>query len=206
MRATFYLVTQTPKPFVRAALAVALAALAAGLAAATATAAKSPAPEGATGKNCWNALIRDWYDGRIDKTYPLHCYQDALKHLPTDVRAYSDAYDVISRALAAATRNQKKPNPDTPVPPPAPLPNVGTNQNTTTTTPGAGLPPGDSGDSGGGGSASGGGPIGGVLETGDRGSNGVPIPLLVLAGLAVLLVAAGGAGLVARRMQSRGRP
>ena len=31
---------------------------------------------------CWKTLLNDWYDGRIDRTYPKHCYTDALHHLP----------------------------------------------------------------------------------------------------------------------------
>ena len=48
---------------------------------------------------CWKTLINDWYDGRIDGTYPIHCYRDALKHLPTDVETYSSARDDIKQAL-----------------------------------------------------------------------------------------------------------
>jgi hypothetical protein len=158
---------------------------------ATTTTAK--APLGPAGKTCWNALIRDWYDGRIDKTYEVHCYRDALKHLPQDVRTYSDAYDVISRALADATRGKKKVDPDAEIAPPGGGgggTTTGTGSTTTTT-----AAPGHPDASGG--------PIGGVLNGGDQGANGVPIPLLVLAGLAVLLVAAGGAGLAYRRYQAR---
>jgi hypothetical protein len=161
---------------------------------ATTTTAK--APLGPAGKTCWNALIRDWYDGRIDKTYEVHCYRDALKHLPQDVRTYSDAYDVISRALADATRGKKKVDPDAEIAPPGGGGGSGGGKttgtgSTTTTTAAPGHPDAS------------GGPIGGVLNGGDQGANGVPIPLLVLAGLAVLLVAAGGAGLAYRRYQAR---
>jgi hypothetical protein len=159
----------------------------------TATAAK--APLGPTGKKCWNALIRDWYDGRIDKTYEVHCYQDALKHLPQDVRTYSDAYDVISRALADATRGKTKIDPTLEIAPPE---STGTSTGKNTTT-GTTTTTGATGNT----NASGG-PIGGVLNGGGQDANSVPIPLLVLAGLAVLLVAAGGAGLVYRRYQARG--
>jgi hypothetical protein len=50
---------------------------------------------------CWKVLINDWYDGRIDNVYPVSCYREALKHLPTDVEQYSSARDDINRALAA---------------------------------------------------------------------------------------------------------
>jgi hypothetical protein len=155
----------------------------------TTTSKKPAAPMGATGKNCYKALIQDWYDGRIDKTYPVHCYQDALKHLPQDVKTYSDAYDVISRALADATRGKKTIDPNAPVPPPA-VENTGTGTTQTTT---SALPGGD-------------GPIGTGLGKGDRGATGIPVPLLILGGLALLLVAAGAIGFLVRRYQSRGGP
>jgi hypothetical protein len=176
------------QPLVLAAALVAALALAG-----AAGAAGQQAGKGASA--CGNALIRDWYDGRIDKTYAVHCYQDALKHLPDDVRTYSDAYDVISRALADATRGKKNVDPDTPIPPP-----TDGGGSTTTTTPGGGTGPGTGG---GGDTNASGGPIGGVLTSGDQGSDGVPIPLLVLGGLALLLVAAGAAGLLTRRIQAR---
>src|SRR6266567_142897 len=69
------------------ALLVALAALSIGV---TSAAAKAP---------CWKTLLNDWYDGRIDNTYPKHCYSDALTHLPADVQTYSSAHDDILRAL-----------------------------------------------------------------------------------------------------------
>ena len=40
---------------------------------------------------CWKSLLNEWYSGRIQHIYPLHCYQDALKHLPADVSTYSSA-------------------------------------------------------------------------------------------------------------------
>jgi hypothetical protein len=199
-------VRPTAKHLLVLALAAALVLPATALAAqpAASTTPTATAAKGATDKQCWKALIRDWYDGRIDKVYPVHCYQDALKHLPDDVRTYSDAYDVISRALADATRGQKKVDPNEPVPPPTatPISSTTTSQSSTTPLPTTTTTPGGSD-----GEPTAGGPIGGVLTGGDQGADSVPIPLLVLAGLAILLVAAGAAGLVARRLQqSRGRP
>src|SRR2546423_4404454 len=57
---------------------------------------------------CWKTLLNDWYDGRIDQTYPHHCYQDALRHLPADVQTYSSARDDILRAMQSAVARQKK--------------------------------------------------------------------------------------------------
>jgi len=44
----------------------------------------------------------------------------------------------------------------------------------------------------------------GALKNGSKSADSVPIPLLVLGGLALLLIAAGAAGVVAKRLQSRG--
>lgn len=47
---------------------------------------------------CAQRLIHDWRDGRIDGTYPLPCYRDALRALPTDLLVYSSAPDDILTA------------------------------------------------------------------------------------------------------------
>jgi hypothetical protein len=48
-----------------------------------------------------------------------------------------------------------------------------------------------------------GGPIGSVLDSGTGDSSSIPLPLLILGILAGLLMAAGGAGLLARKLQAR---
>jgi hypothetical protein len=57
---------------------------------------------------CWKTLLTDWYDGRIDNTYPIHCYTDALKHLRPDILIYSSAHDDIERALQSAIERQHR--------------------------------------------------------------------------------------------------
>lgn len=167
-----------------------------------ALAAPSPAP---AAKPCWVQLINDWYDGRIDKTYPVSCYRAAIKNLPEDVRSYSEAREDIERALLAAIRESQQsgegplqPNdPVRPEPPP-----TGTNGDTLPTTPGVEPEDEDEGEAlpGGGGTDEG----GGILQPfKPANADSVPIPLLVLAGLALLLLAAAGAGFVARRVQAR---
>jgi len=172
------------------------------LALATAAVAAPGASARATAAPCWKQLINDWYDGRIDNSYEVHCYKDALRHLPEDVKTYSDAVDVITRALADATRGKTNVDESTVIPPPAQ--NVSnTSVGTTTTSPEA-TPTSGGGNGGGGDStATPTGPINDVLGSGDAGADGIPIPLLVLGGLALLLVAAGAAGMIARHMQSR---
>ena len=147
-----------------------------------------PARAASAGAPCWKVLLNDWYDGRIDGSYPRHCYNDALKHLPADVSTYSSAREDIERALQSAIAKQEKlghkVGPNTPIVPPA-SPRKASRGGTTTTT----------------GPAKGTGSASGPLDSGSPSS--LPTPLLVLGGLALLLVAAGGAGLIAKRIQAR---
>ena len=50
---------------------------------------------------CWKQVLNDWSKGRAIRVYPLHCYRDAIKNLPEDLRDYSSAADDISAALQA---------------------------------------------------------------------------------------------------------
>jgi hypothetical protein len=147
-------------------------------------------------------LVNDWYDGRIDKTYPVSCYRAAMKNLPEDVEAYSNAREEIQRALLAAIKKSAAAGEtltgDDPVPPQVgPIGRTSTLPGGTTET-----TPGEKGGEAAPGSGNGGddGPIG-FLEPANADS--VPIPLLVLAGLALVLLAAASAGFVARRLQAR---
>jgi hypothetical protein len=139
---------------------------------------------------CWKSLLNDWYDGRIDKTYAVHCYNDALKHLPADVQTYSSAHEDILRALQSAVAKARKAGKD-----------VGPN----TLIPGA---PGAGPTAGKGPTVTNGRDrnkgLTGIADRLNPGSaSSLPLPLLILGGLALLLVAAGGAGLVAKRVQAR---
>ena len=135
---------------------------------------------------CWKAQLNDWYDGRIDKVYARHCYQDALKHLPDDVATYSSARDDILRALQSASTTAKTGTTGTTTGADATIPPSGSD--------GSGGQPGREPEQG----------VSGVADTLNPGdASSVPVPLLVLGGLAILLVAAGGAGLIAKRVQAR---
>jgi len=154
-------------------------------------AAVAPAATRNTTPACWKVLINDWYDGRIDGIYPIHCYRDALKHLPSDVDTYSSARDDIQQALQKRITQSH-------------------NGNGSTTTSGGGSggsggsSGGGSGGSSGGGSQASGGPIGGAINAGKPGSaDSLPVPLLVLGGVALALMAAGAAGFMARRARLR---
>ena len=60
---------------------------------------------------CWKSVLNDWSNGRAIGTYPLHCYRDAIRNLPEDLRDYSSASDDIEAALQAqiAKRNVRIP-------------------------------------------------------------------------------------------------
>jgi hypothetical protein len=50
---------------------------------------------------CWKQVLNDWSNGRTIGVYPLHCYRDAIRNLPEDLRDYSSAADDIQAALQA---------------------------------------------------------------------------------------------------------
>lgn len=154
----------------------------------------------AAAQSCGRQVIDDWYDdGRIDGTYKIHCYDDAIEILPRDVRDYSSAKDDIQRAMTAALRGEDPPAATTdpspsgsgggPTPPGDDPPTT-----TTTTTTGPGLEPADDPPE-----------VAPPVAT-DNSASSMPVPLLILAGLALLLVAGGSAGYLVRRFQSRRIP
>ncbi|MGB2875991.1 MAG: hypothetical protein WBB76_11035 [Gaiellaceae bacterium] len=60
---------------------------------------------------CWKQVLNDWSNGRGIGVYPLHCYRDAIRNLPEDLRDYSSAADDINAALQAqiAKRETRSP-------------------------------------------------------------------------------------------------
>ena len=145
-----------------------------------------PARAVSAGTPCWKLLLNDWYDGRIDGSYQRHCYNDALKHLPADVSTYSSAHDDILRALQSAIAKARATGhtlgPNTMIKPPA-----GPKGGKTGTTPQTGRKKG----------------TGLADKLNPSSPSSLPVPLLILGGLALVLVAAGGAGLIAKRIQAR---
>ena len=173
--------------------------LLAAIAAACVTVLSVAAPAGAA-PSCGRAVIDDWYDnGRVDGTYALHCYDDAIEILPRDVRDYSSAKEDIQRALQAAKRGEDAP-PATTDPTPGGSSTLPVDPDEPTET--DGTPPSTGPDDGDDESGS---EAGGAIDDTDSASS-VPIPLLILAGLALLLIAAGTAGYIIRRLQARRLP
>jgi hypothetical protein len=152
----------------------------------------APAPAAAP---CWKLLLNDWYDGTINNLYPIPCYHEAIKHLPTDVQVYSSARDDILRALQQAVRRQKATGKKqkTITPGPAePGRTTSTRSGTTGGTTGGTKQPKKKHK----------GPIGTALrDITPGGADSFPLPLLILGFLAILLVLAGVGGLIWRRYQ-----
>jgi hypothetical protein len=152
---------------------------------------------------CRDRVYNDWYaDGKVATTYSMGCYRDALKHIPPDARTYSSLADDIRSAMRGAqarlaghtgvpaqigkgvepasatvstTKHGSKPTPrsgkKTTMSEPRSTQSGGKTLSTATVAAGE-----TSGDSG-----------------------GVPTPLIVLGGLALLLIAVGAVGAVAKR-------
>jgi hypothetical protein len=176
-------VTRTTSTLVLGALLALLVALAASLSLA------SPAPASTASSECGKKVLADWFDnGRIDRLYPLHCYEDAIDLIPKDLLPYADAEEVISRALAQALRGEIAPG---------------------SCDPSADGSDDDCEPGGTGGKNNGGSTTGGETTTGSEAvpdvdtaaASSVPVPLLVLGGMSVALLAAGGLGYASRRRQ-----
>jgi len=159
---------------------------------------------------CAKRVIDDWYgDGRVDGNYPLHCYDDAIEALPLDVKHYSSAPEDIERALQARLRGEEAP-PSRTDPDGDPGTGGPTAPNDPTSTPdrpkrSANGPtvrdkPGETSG------ATGLEPEVAPSLDPTATSDSIPVPLLVLAGLAFLLIAAGSAGYLVRRLQARRVP
>jgi hypothetical protein len=145
-----------------------------------------PGPASAATSPCRNKIFNDWYpDGKIASTYPVACYEDALKHMPPDARVYSSLGDDVRAAMRAAMRRTQGLS--------APL------------------------QVGHGPKATGAGEVKSALVSvhntpHDRASTGVvatassaPLPILVLGGIALALVAAGAVGVGVRHARQKRR-
>lgn len=161
-----------------------LAALAAVLLVVTGAAFGVGAAPAEAAKPCWERVMDDWVDnGRIDGVYSSSCLAETRKRVPEDLRTYTDIIDKLDAYRQDVTRTPQ----------------------------GVGVSRGPAGPTGG--NRTGGpqiepnvkeeGPLSSVLGSGTTDASSIPLPLLVLAGLALLLMAAGGAGFAHRRLQAR---
>lgn len=154
--------------------------------AASIAAALSVASSASAATPCGKKVLADWFDnGRIDRLYPLNCYEEGIDAIPEDIGPYSDAEDVITRALQAALNGNLDPGGPDPSPDDD-SPNPGNGGS-------GGTDPGDPDGSGAPTAAPG-------VDTSSPSS--VPIPLVVLGGMSIALLAAGGLGYLSRRRQA----
>jgi hypothetical protein len=136
----------------------------------------------ALGSSCADQVVADWYgDGRVDKLFPTKCYMDAIRSLPVDVLDYSNAKEDILRALQYRRQGEPDPGPSGSARP--------TNETTTEDPAVTDEEPSNETNA--------------SEEFDTSGPSSLPIPLLVLGGVALLLLAAGGAGYLSRRAQAR---
>jgi hypothetical protein len=164
-------------------------------------------------KPCWQQVIDDWIDNaRVDGTYAVQCYRDALANLPEDMRAYSSAPDDIERAMREAIRRLEEQSeaPASPAvsgdddedesqPPPPQTAEPKRKKEKTARETGAQAFPREPDP--GTGALSSGGPFTAALdEIGPNDARSFPLPLLALGGLALVLILAAAVGLVARRL------
>jgi hypothetical protein len=148
-----------------------------------------PSQADAKGKPCWERVIDDWLDnGAIDKHYSTACLQQALKHVPEDLRDYSNLPDAINAALQDSIRGGSGGD-------------GGASAGSDSGGDGAGNPEGN----------------GRKLQAapprsyyrraidrlGTTSADSLPIPLLVLAGLGTALLLSAGGLVTARRIRAR---
>jgi hypothetical protein len=143
---------------------------------------------------CRDRIYNDWYhDGKIATSYPISCYRDALKHVPADAREYSSLADDIRSALQGALARKSghtkvpaqvgkggTPRSELSSKKTFPPPHDPTREQVNSTLPTS--------------------PV--VANSTQSGGGGIPVPLLVLGGLALLLTAVGAAGVIAKRRRA----
>ena len=135
-------------------------------------------PTTAMGATCGEKVLEDWFDnGRIDRLYDLHCYEDAIDLIPNDLRDYANAEEIINRALQSALRGELDAG--------GPDPSPGDSGGRVSTPPSDPPAPGDD-------------PVASP-DVDTTGLSSVPVPLIVLALMSLALLAAGGLGYLRRR-------
>jgi hypothetical protein len=143
---------------------------------------------------CWKQVINDWsQDGSIDGAYSAKCIEEALDRVPEDIRAYSDFEEQAKAARLAAGRalqssggsgsdnagEGQSGSEDEAAPIKPREPDTGPKDETL---------------------------IQSALGTNGNNADSVPLPLLILLGLAGALITAGALGLGARKLRAHRPP
>jgi hypothetical protein len=117
-------------------------------------------------------------NGVINNVYPLHCYGEAIKHVPNDLQQYTGIVDDITAARQRGARTLSGHN--NPPPPSSATGNPNDPDQSVYNS--------------------------AIDKLGPTNSDSIPLPLLILAGLALVMVAAGAAGLATRHLRARKTP
>ena len=142
---------------------------------------------------CWKQVINDWsQDGSIDGAYSAKCIEEALDRVPEDIRAYSDFEEQAKAARLAAGRalqssgggsdkadETQSGSEDEAAPIKPREPETGSKDETL---------------------------IQSALGTNGNNADSVPLPLLILLGLAGALITAGALGFGARKLRAHRAP
>ena len=152
----------------------------------------APAAPAQAASPCWKQVIDDWVgDGRIDGVYSAACLQQARKHLPEDLRAYSNIEERIDESLQSRSTQ-----------------GIGGGGTGSSSTPERNVTPSEAKqitksvnekqkqpEEG---------PIDEVLNAGGPSSaDSFPLPLIILTALALVLLSAGAAGVAHRKLAAR---
>jgi hypothetical protein len=161
---------------------------------------------------CWRQVVDDWYrNGRVTGHYPIHCYSEAIANLPEDSKQYSSAPQDIRRDMLLAIRGDassgggKGPT-SRGTGPSGSSPTSSSPTGFGAVAAGFGSPPTGvgTGAQAVGRTAKNTGFLGSFFDTfGPKKASSIPLPLIILAAVALLLLAAGAASFVARRLQGR---
>ena len=141
-------------------------------------------PATASAATCWKELVNDyWADNRVDRTYPISCYREAMEKLPTR-RA-----GVLGRAGRPPPRPPRRDSRRA----------RQRRQRVRRGRPERGSAAGPADDDEG--------PKGFFSEVldklGPKNADSIPVPLLVLGSIALLLMGAAGVSYLARYLQAR---
>jgi len=154
--------------------------------------------------SCGQQVIDDWEDGQIDKSYPATCYKQAEKLVTPEQAEYSSLPTDLERALQSANSKGIVPGPQVGRPFGAKYQHalIATRAVSRVAQPynhrdEIALPEADAA------------PVSQVrcvIANCGGSVSGLPLPLIILGGLAFLLLAAGSVGMVMRRIQERRLP
>ena len=134
-------------------------------------------PATAMASPCGDKVLGDWFDnGRIDRLYPAHCYEDAIDAIPRDLRDYANAEEIILRALQASLRGELDPG--------GPDPSPDDRE--------PGSPSSDPSDTE------------AAPDVDTTGLSAIPLPLIALGLMSLALLVAGGLGYLRRRNATDG--